>query len=153
MSQSHDQELMKASSIGNKELASSLLEQGANASYADPDNNGWTVLMEASTKGHSSVVDLLLKHGASLEQETGCGCTVLTKTACDGTPEMLLLLLSNGANASHTNNKGLSLLEKAESCDNIPVIGFLTEQMPFMVEAGVFAKNVSGISETHPDFN
>ena len=97
---------------------------------------------------------LLLENGASLEQETGCGCTVLTKTSCVGTPEMLQTLLNSGANASHINNKGLSLLGKAESCDNFPVITFLTEQMPFMdLLTKYFPKNVSGVLETDIDFH
>ena len=70
MSHNQDQELMQASSIGDPIEAKKAIANGANSSYADPNNNGWTVLMEAATKNHPEIVEILVGSGASLEQKT-----------------------------------------------------------------------------------
>lgn len=127
MSYKYDKDLMIAAAEGDFESAQTSLSKGADVNYADPQKDGWTPLMKAATKNNFDLVNLLLNSNADIEKTTPCGCTALTKTACEGTPEMMGLLLEYGANAKHLNGKGLSLLAKAQSCDNQPVIEYLLD--------------------------
>ena len=60
-----------------------LLDRGAN--IEEPNDEGYTALMEAAREGHEDVVELLLDRTAEVNQQTEeTGETALTLAACGG---------------------------------------------------------------------
>jgi len=65
------------------ELAQLLLERGAN--LEEPNDDGYTPLMEAARDGHEEMVALLLSWGAQTNAQTEeTGETALTLACCGG---------------------------------------------------------------------
>ncbi|MGC4744307.1 ankyrin repeat domain-containing protein [Micromonospora sp. DT201] len=85
-----------------------LLEAGA-----DPDGRAHvkqaTPLVLAAVQGHVVMVELLLKHGASIHYIEGKMGTPLTGAAAGGSPVIVRMLLDRGATPT------LAALERAES--------------------------------------
>ena len=66
---------MVASTLGDTNVVSSLLELGADVNKRD--SCGWTALQRAIFKGHSHIVDLLRNHQKVLSKHTGKPTTIL----------------------------------------------------------------------------
>ena len=77
------------------EVARYLLESGANPSAQDED--GWTALHFASTKGHTDLVELLLQAKADHAIKDNDGFTALHEAARSDHKEVVRLLLDAGA--------------------------------------------------------
>jgi ankyrin repeat protein len=85
--------LTAAASAGSTEIVRTLLKNGA-----DPNLNG--PLEDASLKGFTSVAELLLDHGAQVNQlNAASGTTALYAAASFGKAETVSLLLKRGADA------------------------------------------------------
>ena len=69
-----------ASTRGHLELASLLLEKGANVDAATTDE-GYTALMRATERGHVNTVQLLLASGANKDLMNARGKTALMLAA------------------------------------------------------------------------
>jgi ankyrin repeat protein len=72
-----------------------LLAHGADINVQDED--GWTPLYLASTRGTLEAVRLLLKHGADVEVKNNNGKTALQEAAARGHDDVVKLLREHGA--------------------------------------------------------
>ncbi|XP_037800682.1 oxysterol-binding protein-related protein 1-like [Penaeus monodon] len=70
-------------------------------------NQGWTPLHLASYFGHRNCVEVLLQHGAALDELNDAGDTPLHKAALTNREDVVLLLLEHGASVSTINGEGL----------------------------------------------
>jgi ankyrin repeat protein len=62
------------------------------------DNRGWSAMMVAANMGHSGVVDILIKAGASVHTDSGKGQTAAKLARAKGYQDTLALLNAAGAN-------------------------------------------------------
>jgi len=73
----------------------------ANADMEEPNDEGYTALMEAAREGHISVVELLLDRGAKVDAKLeDSGETALTLAAAGGFRNIVELLIARGANVA-----------------------------------------------------
>jgi ankyrin repeat protein len=100
--------LTAAASAGSSEIVRTLLKNGA-----DPNLNG--PLEDASLKGFAGVVELLLDHGALVNQlNAASGTTALYAAASFGKGETVSLLLKRGADAGLCGKSKKSPYQAAE---------------------------------------
>ena len=64
---------------------------------SDDEVSGFTVLMLAAGNGHERVVELLLRRGAKVNQQSSDGLTALTLAATQGHERVVDMLLRHGA--------------------------------------------------------
>lgn len=90
--------------------------------------NGWTALIYACRFGHTSIVKILLNHGAQVEpcnkEDTSC----LIEACLNGHEDIVEILLNHGANIEV---HGLSLwtpLINAASAGHIPIVRLLLDR-------------------------
>jgi ankyrin repeat protein len=89
--------LRSASFDNNAELVHSLIQQGVNINVADKNGTGWTALMFAAAKGHSTIVQLLIAAGADVNYISKDKQSALTESEQWGHQEVINLLQSAGA--------------------------------------------------------
>uniref|UniRef100_A0AAQ5YD86 Ankyrin 1, erythrocytic a n=1 Tax=Amphiprion ocellaris TaxID=80972 RepID=A0AAQ5YD86_AMPOC len=90
--------------------------------------NGFTPLHIACKKNHMRVMDLLLKHSASLEAVTEDDQTPLHCAARMGHKELVKLLLEHKANPNSTTTKGFTPLHVASKYGKVDVAELLLER-------------------------
>uniref|UniRef100_A0A8C7XWA8 Uncharacterized protein n=1 Tax=Oryzias sinensis TaxID=183150 RepID=A0A8C7XWA8_9TELE len=88
-----------------------LLQAGISVNMED--YAGWTALHEAAAMGHVSVVEELLKAGATTNARCR-GVTPLHDAVCAGHHQVVKLLLEGGSNPRDRNGGGVSALEMAD---------------------------------------
>jgi uncharacterized protein len=88
--------LFHAATFGYIDIASKLMERGANANYG-ADRGTLTPLMLAALNGPAPMVELLVKYGADVNAQAS-GSTALTEATRKGDPKVLRVLLDAGAN-------------------------------------------------------
>ena len=96
--------LDRASEVGRRFLGEILNQR---------DNNGQSSLLLASTKGHCTLVDLLLKRGALIDQQDGEGQSALMLSSGAGHEDTTTLLLEKKAQVDLQDQKGYSALMHA----------------------------------------
>eukprot|EP00953_Heterococcus_sp_UTEX-ZZ885_P030945 16300-Heterococcus_DN1.PRE.1 len=104
--------LMMAAHQGDLLTAEWLIESGAvvgTAAAAD----GCTALHTASQQGRTSVIALLLAHGADVHSADHSGLTALDMAAWGGHTEAAKALIAAGADVNHTDNQGSPCLHRA----------------------------------------
>jgi len=101
--------LMIASLKGMNEVASQLLDKGA-----DVNKPGWTPLHYAATSGQLQILNLLLEHHAYIDAASPNGSTPLMMAAMYGTPSAVKLLLEAGADPLLKNDLGLTAIDFAQ---------------------------------------
>ncbi|KFZ19923.1 hypothetical protein V502_03426, partial [Pseudogymnoascus sp. VKM F-4520 (FW-2644)] len=102
-----------------------LLQHGADVTVAN--NNGWTPLYGASSKGHIDVVKVLLQHGADVTVATNDGWTPLNGASSKGHIEVVKVLLQHGADVTVSNNNGWTPLNGASSDGHVEVVKVLLQ--------------------------
>ncbi|KAJ4294216.1 actin- protein 3 [Kalmusia sp. IMI 367209] len=121
--------LFMAARNGNLELAKMLLGDGIGLTQAFEDgstlsprqqasidaakDDRFTPLLTAACNGHLEVVNLLLKHGASIAAETHAGDTALDLAILKGHLDVVQALLHAGADVSTHEGEGWTPLYKA----------------------------------------
>ena len=76
------------------------------ASYTSPVMLHVSALHCAASRGHTSCVDLLMKHGANVNDEDKNGCTALFYAITLGHSSTAKRLLKHKADPSHQDAKG-----------------------------------------------
>ena len=92
-------EVVAAAERGEEEAVLEWLEGGgrADATYERGGLSGLTLLMGAAASGRERVVELLLRHGAKINQQNSNGSTALMATAQEGHERVVELLIQRGA--------------------------------------------------------
>jgi len=98
---------------GEKEITGLFLDAGADVNGQEPKQSR-TALHWAAIKGETGMVDLLLTHGAAVNEKDASGRTPLDLAGKYGNKDVADLLLSKGAAASakETNFGRCALLDK-----------------------------------------
>jgi ankyrin repeat protein len=99
--------LLWASAIGNREVCATLIDAGAKV---DAPSRYGTALSAAAMGGHTSVVRLLLDHGASANPERTDDISPLMMAAEIGDLEMVRLLLAHKAVVNMRDFNGVTPL-------------------------------------------
>lgn len=111
--------IIPACAKGNVKLVLSLLKQGHSVNAGDA--LGWTALHEASNYGYVDIVNVLLDHGADINNRGGPCCegiTPLHDAAACGHLEVIDCLLDRGANPLVRTNNGETPLDSLIACRN-----------------------------------
>ena len=109
---------------GNASQVSELIGKRANLEWKD-EANGATALHNATWKGHTAVVEMLIKAGAKLEATNKHGTTAVGIAAYGGHADALEKLLAAGANPNVKNSKGDTPLERAKEAKQTRCVGLL----------------------------
>ena len=96
--------LMAASSFGNSDSVSVLLESAAQVNVQD--SKGWSSLMLSRLHRHTQTVSLLLQYGAHVNVQNNDGWPPLMIASQNGHTETVSILLQNGAHVNMQNSKG-----------------------------------------------
>lgn len=111
--------IIPACAKGNVKLVLNLLKQGHSVNAGDA--LGWTALHEASNYGYVDIVNVLLDHGADINNRGGPCCegiTPLHDAAACGHLEVIDCLLDRGANPLVRTNNGETPLDSLIACRN-----------------------------------
>ena len=100
--------LMLAALRGDLAMARALI-----ARDADVNKTGWAPLHYAASRGHISMIDLLLEHHAYIDAESPNRTTPLMMAAGYGSVQATRILLRAGADATVKNAEGLTALDFA----------------------------------------
>jgi PAS domain S-box-containing protein len=92
-----------AAFLGYAEIAADLILEVTDLADV-PDSAGRTALHLAAAQGHADVVDILVKHGATLDAHDHVGRTPLHDAAAHDQPESVDLLLVAGADVNATDH-------------------------------------------------
>ncbi|MES5955432.1 ankyrin repeat domain-containing protein [Bacillus fungorum] len=95
-----------AAYFGQKEIASFLLESGADIHIRAKNVNENTSLQAAIANKQSELVAFLIEKGADVNVIQSGGWTGLHEAALLGNEEIIVLLLKNGANKTIKKNDG-----------------------------------------------
>ena len=93
--------------------AQRLLDSGADVGFFYRD--GETLLMCASIRGNARMIDLLLAHGAPVNQVDSFGFTALTLAALNDHGSLIKTLLRHGASANAVNRSEPPLVVMADA--------------------------------------
>jgi ankyrin repeat protein len=80
---------------------------------ADVNKSGWTPLHYAASAGHVEIIEYLLEHSAYIDAESPNGTTPLMMAAMYGSPESVKVLIQAGADLRLKNQLGLTALDFA----------------------------------------
>jgi ankyrin repeat protein len=105
------------------------------------DTNGRVALMEAAEKGHVEIAQMLLDHGAAVDEKTDNGTTALMITTMLGHKKIVELLINCGADVNAKAEYGWTALMSAAKEGH-------TEIVKLLVDAGADSslRNTNGIS-------
>lgn len=137
-SKSLNQELLKAAERGASAETKKLLRLGANPNYRE-QTLGWSAIMFAGARGHRSVIQILMRSGARLEDRDSLGNTPLMSAARLGREKAVAVLLDLGAKVNAKDKSGDTPLLLAASGPWPNVVGKLLAR-----GANVNAQNKSG---------
>lgn len=119
--------LLGASGCGYITLTRMLLDR-----HANPDHESMvgTPLLLAAFRGHSKIVNLLIKAGASVDKTSSLfkdshGCSPLLVAALQGHTECVRVLLASGANAKLRADDGRTALMIAKAGNHTEVVRLL----------------------------
>ncbi|KAJ1325965.1 ankyrin repeat domain-containing protein 50 [Microdochium nivale] len=87
--------------------------------------DGVTLLMKAASRGHESIVRLLLDQGADFEAKDSDGVTALMRAARNGHESVIRLLLDKGVDCEAKDSDGVTLLMKATSRGHESIVRLL----------------------------
>jgi ankyrin repeat protein len=114
---------------GHEDVLAALLSKGGLAFVAD--RHGQTPLINACSKNHMGMVQVLVQHmaGQGLEIKDHIGHTALNHAVLHGSEEMVTFLLSKGAQASSRSSGGGTALMDACSRGKLSMVQMLLQHM------------------------
>lgn len=118
--------LMRAAWEGDAAITGILLAGGAKVNARATDSQE-TALMNAVTRGHVEVVQMLLEAGADVTPKNSTGFNAFTSAVAAGNEEVAALLLKSGAKIGEGAHS-LTPLQFAASAGNVSMIRFLAGQ-------------------------
>lgn len=107
--------LALAAFFGHRDLAESLLDQGADVNAVSKNATGYTALSGAVARGDAEIVRLLLSRGANARHGYGPGYSPLHEAAASGKLDIAKLLLAHGADPNVATDDGQTPLTLAEA--------------------------------------
>jgi hypothetical protein len=109
--------LMKASLQGHSKIVKYLIQKGASSSLAD--NEGWTSLHNAASRGHTDVASILIVDGeVDCNPRSSSGFTPLMSAASQGHVKLIQILLDSGADPTIRNDYGETAFDIAAQHEN-----------------------------------
>lgn len=118
--------LLSACAKGKFELASLLIENGANVNQAD--KNGWTPLLNAVSAESLETAELLLASGARVNALNKYGESALLKAVFRNHVPLTRLLLQHGADLNVANESGDSPLSVAKKHGYAKILSLFNDQ-------------------------
>ncbi len=113
LAENPSQALSFAAREGKADDVIRALDAGADVNVPS-DNNGYTPLIWAASRGHMEAARLLVEAGAILDIQATDGQTALMRTSDNGHLELVRLLLDAGADVNIETESGITALELAE---------------------------------------
>jgi len=134
-----------AACLGQNGLANALLETHEVMLNIDqPDHNGNTALMWASSEGNEEMIQLLIDCGAKVNLQNFGGETALYLAAARGFDQLCMILLEHGANIN------LSTLDESTPCHIAAVEGHVNVLMNLVMNGvHVNAQDEEGDTPLH----
>jgi len=124
--------LFKACETGNVEKVKNLLvlkkESEMDVNWESKSHKYQTPLMVSSTKGHYSIVKILLEEGAKVNHQDKDGQTALMKACVSQNIELIELLIESGAEVDLQDKRGWSALSRVASGGNLSIVQLLVKQ-------------------------
>ncbi|KWU56535.1 MULTISPECIES: ankyrin repeat domain-containing protein [Bacillus] len=118
-----------AAYFGQKEIASFLLEQGAEIHIRAKNENENTPLQAAIANKQSELVAFLIEKGSDVNAVQSGGWTGLHEAALLGNEEIIILLLENGANKMIKKNDGKTAYDIALEKGHESLLHHLQEEV------------------------
>jgi ankyrin repeat protein len=131
--------LIIASTRGSTEVATYLIEQGADVNATS--EQGMTALIGAALKGSTEIATLLLEKGADVDAANNQGVTPLMGAAQNGHANVVTLLAANGANLDQ-----LSEMQYKENALHLASRNGHTAVVEALLKAGA---DVDAMEDTH----
>lgn len=116
-----------AAFFGHAELASALIDSGADVHARSSNAMKNTPLHAAAAGGNAAIIDLLVKRGADPNAKQHGGWTALHAAAQSGNREMVEILLANGAHVNARADNNQSPLDLALSKGHEEVAALLEQ--------------------------
>jgi ankyrin repeat protein len=126
---SGDAEIALAEAIGRGDLerAGRIIAEGADVNHRFPEQDGYTVLMMASTAADvSGSVEFLLEHGADPNIQAPNGRSALQLAARHGRVRHVRSLVRAGADPHLTDRSGRTAVEHARVAGHDGIASYLT---------------------------
>ena len=120
-----------AANEGYNDIIRIILDAGAKAGIKTAalinrrDKKGFTALMHAAGQGHVHTLEMLVRHGADINQANDFGHTALITAASEGKVECVQALISFGARLDQAQNDGKTALFSAASMGSTSIITML----------------------------
>ncbi|MED1410933.1 MULTISPECIES: ankyrin repeat domain-containing protein [Bacillus] len=118
-----------AAYFGQKEIASFLLEQGADIHIRAKNENENTPLQAAIANKQSELVAFLIEKGSDVNAAQSGGWTGLHEAALFGNEEIIILLLEKGANKMIKKNDGKTAYDIALEKGHESLLHHLQEEV------------------------
>ncbi len=119
--------ILHAAGFGDAATLEKLLKEGGNPNARAKNKTSRTALILATIGGKIETVNLLLAHGAKLEDRDFAGNTALNWAALRGYTQVASALIKKGANINTQNNAGASPVHYAVSTHNISMLKMMVE--------------------------
>lgn len=114
-----------AAYFGHKEIATLLLDQGADPKAASRNPMQVHPIHSAAAARHLAIVEILLKNGADVNARQHGGYTPLHSAATNGQSDMIELLIQNGADVHARTDDGKSAVKLALEKHHPEIAGLL----------------------------
>ena len=113
--------------FNQKEIASFLLQKGADPNIASNNDFKVAPLHSAAAISQIEIVNILLQNGANVNAKQSSGVTALHSAAHNGATDIVKLLLQNGADKKAKTEDGKSVLDFAKEGNFTEIINLLNK--------------------------
>jgi len=111
---------------GDFEKVKELIEEGADVNVCNEDK--WSSLLVASSKGFCSIVEMLIERGADVNRKNGDKMSSLLGACLSGHLDVARVLIKNNAKIEDVTENGETTLMFAVEKGNYQIVKFLVEE-------------------------